>query len=143
MFYPQQPLCRTRPYDILKFSERAAGQNFVVAITSYQGYNMADGIVMNKNAVNRGLGRSVFFKTHETEERRYPEARGTNSKIPPATTSGYREERAYRSLGDDGIILPESEVEAKDVLVGKTSPPRFLRKFQFSELRKRRSAKTP
>ncbi len=126
MFYPQQPLVQTRPYGILKFSERAAGQNFVVAITSMQGYNLSDAIVMNRSAVDRGLGRSVFYKTHETEERRYPGGQHDKFEIPAPTTQGYRDERSYRFLSDDGVVLPESTVDSKDVLVGKTSPPRFL-----------------
>lgn len=126
MFYPQQPLAQSRPYGILKFSERAAGQNFVVAIASMRGYNLSDAIVMNRSAVNRGLGRSVFYKTHETEERRYPGGQRDKFEIPAPTTQGYRDERAYRFLSDDGVVLPESTVDAKDVLVGKTSPPRFL-----------------
>ncbi len=126
LFYPQQPLAHSRPYKILKFSERAAGQNFVVAITSYMGYNASDALIMNRSAVDRGLGRSVFYKTHETEERRYPGGQRDKFEIPAATAQGYRDERAYRFLSDDGIIIPESNVNSKDVLVGKTSPPRFL-----------------
>ena len=39
MYYPQQPLVQTRPYKILDFAEKAAGQNFIVAITNYYGYS--------------------------------------------------------------------------------------------------------
>ncbi len=143
MYYPQQPLVQTRPYGLLKFAEHAAGQNFVVAITTGRGYNMADAIILNKNAVDRGLGRSVFYKTHETEERRYPGGQRDKLEIPPATTHGYREEKAYRHLGEDGIIVPESSVDSKDVLVGKTSPPRFLEElsvFGVTEERKRENS---
>jgi DNA-directed RNA polymerase subunit B' len=143
MYYPQQPLVRTRPYKILKFAERAAGQNFVVAITSMQGYNMGDAIVMNRSAVDRGLGRSVFYKTYEAEERRYPGGQKDKFEIPAVTTQGYREEKAYRHLGEDGIIVPESRVSTKDVLVGKTSPPRFLEEmsvFGVMEEKKRENS---
>jgi len=143
MFYPQQPLAQTQPYKLLGFSERAAGQNFVVAITSSYGYNIGDAVVMNKNAVDRGLGRSIFYKSHESEERRYPGGQKDTFEIPAPTTSGYREEKAYRFLGEDGVISPECEVESKDVLVGKTSPPRFLEEitvFGVIEEKKRESS---
>lgn len=126
MYYPQQPLAQTRPYKLLKFGDHAAGQNFVVAVASMMGYNTSDALVMNRSAVDRGLGRSTFYKTHESEERRYPGGQHDKLEIPPVTAQGYRDEKAYRFLSDDGIILPESSVGAKDVLVGKTSPPRFL-----------------
>ena len=143
MFYPQQPLAQTKPYALLGFAERAAGQNFVVAITSSYGYNIGDAVVMNRNAVDRGLGRSVFYKTHEAEERRYPGGQKDKFEIPLPTTSGYREEKAYRFLGEDGIIPPECEIESKDVLVGKTSPPRFLEEitvFSVTEEKKRENS---
>jgi len=143
MFYPQQPLAQTQPYGLLGFAERAAGQNFIVAITSSYGYNIGDAVVMNKNAINRGLGRSVFYKSHEAEERRYPGGQKDTFEIPAPTTSGYREETAYRFLGEDGVISPECEVTAKDVLVGKTSPPRFLEEitvFGVIEEKKRESS---
>ncbi len=143
LYYPQQPLAQTRPYKLLGFSDRAAGQNFVVAITSSYGYNIGDAVVMNKNAIDRGLGRSVFYKTHETEERRYPGGQQDKFEIPLPTVSGYREERSYRFLGEDGVISPECELESKDVLVGKTSPPRFLEEitvFGVTEEKKRENS---
>ncbi len=143
MYYPQQPLVQTRPYKILKFQEHAAGQNFVVAVTSMLGYNSSDAVVMNRSAIDRGLGRTVFYKSHETEERRYPGGQHDKFEIPPVTCQGYREEKAYRFLSDDGIVLPESEVHSKDVLVGKTSPPRFLEEisvFGMVEEKKRENS---
>ena len=143
MYYPQQPLVQTRPYKILNLAERSAGQNFVVAISSYRGYNMADAVVMNRNSVDRGLGRSVFFKTYETEERRYPGGQCDKMEIPPATTTGYRGEEAYKYLGEDGIIYPECMLSSRDVLVGKTSPPRFLKEvtvFGVVEEKKRENS---
>lgn len=145
MFYPQQPLVQTRPYKLLHFRERPAGQNFIVAITSYYGYNMGDGLVMNRNAVDRSLGRSAFFKSYETEERRYPGGQKDKFEVPQPTVQGYREEQYYRHLGEDGVIVPGAEVKAKDVLVGKTSPPRFLEEvstFGISEEKKRENSIT-
>ena len=126
LFYPQAPLVTTTAYEALKFSKHASGQNLVVALTTYYGYNKQDAVVINKAAVDRGLGRSMFYKTYSDEERRYPGGQKDVFKMPPATTDGYLGEHAYAKLSEDGIIEPEMEVEEGDVLVGKVAPPRFL-----------------
>ncbi|MBN2478342.1 DNA-directed RNA polymerase subunit B [Candidatus Micrarchaeota archaeon] len=143
MYYPQQPLVQTNLYNILDFKKKAAGQNFIVALTSYHGYNMADGLVLNKSSVDRGLGRVMMFRTYETEERVYPGGQKDKIEMPDPTVVGYRGEEAYAHLGDDAIIYPEAEVSGKEVLVGKTSPPRFLEEisvFGAIEEKKRESS---
>ncbi len=126
MYYPQKPIVKTRIYDVMGFERRAAGQNFVVAVLSYKGWNMSDAVVVSKSAVDRGLARVVMFRTYETEENLYPSGYKDTIEIPSPQVSGYRGEEAYAKLDEEGIVAPETEVKAGDVLVGKTSPPRFL-----------------
>ncbi|MEM3241300.1 MAG: hypothetical protein QXV13_02510, partial [Candidatus Micrarchaeaceae archaeon] len=126
LFYPQRPIVSTKVYDDLHLEKRASGQNFVVAVATYYGYNIADAVVINKAAIDRGLGRSVFYKTYSDEERRYPGGQRDSFKIPPATTEDYLGEHAYAKLGEDGLIESGIDVSEGDVLIGKVSPPRFL-----------------
>jgi len=143
MYYPQQPMVQTKMYKALNLKNKAAGQNLVVALTSYHGYNMADAIVMNKSSVERGLERTAMFKTYSAEERIYPGGQKDKIELPTPEADGYRGEEVYRHIGEDGIILPESKVVGKDVLVGKTSPPRFLEEisvFGAIEEKKRESS---
>ncbi|MFA6048814.1 MAG: DNA-directed RNA polymerase subunit B [Candidatus Micrarchaeia archaeon] len=127
LFYPQRPLVQTGIYDTLKNYKRPSGQNFVVAVMSYKGFNMDDAIVVNRAAIDRCMGRSVFYRSYTSDERRYSGGQSDKFEVPPEYVQGYRGPDAYAKLDADGLISPETEVGEDSVLVGKTSPPRFLR----------------
>ncbi|MBU2441120.1 MAG: DNA-directed RNA polymerase subunit B, partial [Nanoarchaeota archaeon] len=124
--YPQRPLVATIANDILDQDKHPCGQNIVVAIMSYKGYNMEDAIVVNKGSVERGFGRSTYYRPVLSEELRYSGGLSDEVSIPDKDVKGYRTEHDYRFLEEDGLIYAEAVVKEGDVIIGKTSPPRFL-----------------
>jgi DNA-directed RNA polymerase subunit B' len=123
---PQRPVVQSIMSDISNYDSHPAGQNIVVAILSYKGYNMDDAVILNKSSVQRGLGRSTYYRISAAEELRYSGGLVDEVSIPEKDVKGYKSEKDYRLLEEDGIIFPEAKVREGDVIIGKTSPPRFL-----------------
>jgi len=70
LHYPQKPLVTTKVSDILNLNELPAGENVIVAIACYSGYNQEDSLIMNQSSIDRGLFNSTFYRTYRTEERK-------------------------------------------------------------------------
>ena len=69
LHYPQRPLVRSFIYDALEVYP--SGQNIVVAIMPFEGYNIEDAVVLNKESVDRGMGRSTYFRPYAATELQY------------------------------------------------------------------------
>jgi DNA-directed RNA polymerase subunit B len=136
--YPQKPIVRSFIYDTLK--NYPAGQNLVVAIMTYEGYNMEDALIFNKGGLDRGVGRSFYFKPYSTVEMNYAGGLKDEILIPDKDISGYKMESSYKSLDSDGIVYPEAFIDGGEVLIGKTSPPKFLSEARDIAVRLKKEA---
>ncbi len=126
LHYPQVPIVNTKLHKVLGFEHHPAGQNVVIAMMTWGGYNMEDGMVVNKASLERGFARSTYFRPYTTIENRYPGGQEDRIEAPTKDVTGFSEDLDYTALDEDGIVNPESWAEGDSVLVGKTSPPRFL-----------------
>ena len=63
LHYPQKRLVNTRYMHYIGNNEMPNGENAIVAIMTYTGYNQEDSIMINKAAIERGLFNLTYFKT--------------------------------------------------------------------------------
>ncbi len=127
--YPQLPLVASKVDRIIGLDKRPIGQNFLVAVMSHP-FNMEDAIVLNAASVQRGLARSTTYRSYEVEARRYPMGEVDRIEKPDSQVRGYRGDEAYAKIEEDGIVSVEAEVKGGDVIVGRSSPPRFFEEYK-------------
>ncbi|TPX72974.1 DNA-directed RNA polymerase [Spizellomyces sp. 'palustris'] len=122
LFYPQKPLATTRAMEFMHFRELPAGQNAIVAIAVYSGYNQEDSLIMSQSSIDRGLFRSMYYRVYmDTEKKVGMMASETFEK--PARDSCLRlKHGTYEKLDNDGLIAPGVRVGGEDIIIGKTVP---------------------
>lgn len=118
---PQKPLVTTKTADIINVDERGFGQNVMVAVLSYEGYNIEDALIINKASIERGLMRGSLFRIYEVEERKYVPMREDIITVPSENLIG-RSHENYNKIAEDGITWPGIDLVEDEVVVGRVSP---------------------
>ncbi len=126
LVYPELPMAETQTLEATGLATHPSGQNLVIAVLSYEGYNIEDALIVNKASLERGMGRSYFMRTYITEARKYWGGQEDIIAIPTSDIRGLRPEKAYSKLSEEGIINVEEYADSDDVLVAKISPIRFI-----------------
>ncbi|KAJ1987622.1 DNA-dependent RNA polymerase II [Dimargaris cristalligena] len=122
LYYPQKPLATTRSMEYLRFRELPAGQNAVVAILCYSGYNQEDSLIMNQSSIDRGLFRSLFYRSYMDQEKKLGMVVMESFEKPTRETTVRLKHGTYEKLEGDGLIAPGIRVSGDDIIIGKTAP---------------------
>jgi DNA-directed RNA polymerase II subunit RPB2 len=123
--YPTVPLVAPYMSKFYGAQTMLSGQNIVVAIATYGGYNQEDSIMINKASLDRGLFRSIFYRTYKDEEKKN-QSSGEEERFckpDPAITKQMRHGN-YNKLGADGFVPENVFVDNDDILIGKVVPLR-------------------
>uniref|UniRef100_A0A6C0KEV1 DNA-directed RNA polymerase n=1 Tax=viral metagenome TaxID=1070528 RepID=A0A6C0KEV1_9ZZZZ len=120
----QIPLIKSRYLEHINNEENPYGENAIVAIMCYTGYNVEDAILINEGALKRGLFRTTYYSTYEAHEEKTIE--GDSVMSEQLFTNIEDEERVekkkpghdYSKLDKFGIIKENSFVDDKTILIG-------------------------
>jgi len=113
--YPSRPMFETQMNSMLGLNELPAGETVIVAITTYSGFAQEDAIVMKRGSVQRGMFRSVIFKTYKSIRRKNKNQREEFTR--PEINE--KEKDKYLAIGEDGLPKVGSLVREGDCLIGK------------------------
>jgi DNA-directed RNA polymerase II subunit RPB2 len=124
MNYPQRPITATRYSEYTNFNTMAHGQNLIVAIATYTGYNQEDSIIFNKTSVERGMFNLTYYKNMVDAEE---ENKKTNEAIRFANPMKLAEQGKlenirfanYKKLDENGFPIPGSYIHEGDAIIGK------------------------
>jgi len=145
LYYPQKPLATTRSMEFLKFRELPAGQNAIVAIACYSGYNQEDSVIMNQSSIDRGLFRSLYYRAYMDQEKKVGASFVEQFEKPTRADTMRMKHGTYDKLDDDGIVNPGTRVSGEDIIIGKTAPmpPDAEELGQRTKLHIKRDVSTP
>lgn len=122
LYYPQKPLATTRSMEHLRFRELPAGQNAIVAILCYSGYNQEDSVIMNQSSIDRGLFRSLYYRCYTDMEKKMGVIQLEQFEKPTRDTTLRMKHGTYDKIDSDGLISPGTRVSGEDIIIGKTAP---------------------
>ena len=120
----QRPLVCSRYSQYINNNENSYGENAIVAIMCYTGYNVEDAVLINEGALKRGLFRTTYYTTYEAHEENSQSGDGSNLNTvftnieSTVNIVGTKPGYDYSKLDEFGIIRENTVVKDKTVLIG-------------------------
>ena len=129
--YAQRPLSQTWTFNNVMGTNGCLpyGENPIVALMIYSGYNQEDSVLLNEGSLKRGMFHTTVYHSYDVAEKMIDVMARTHNEFGnPATDPRFRETVTrkegynYDFLDGDGIIKVGSQVDDKTILVGILTP---------------------
>ena len=116
--YGQQPLVATKTMKYCMLDKMPHGEEAMLAIACYTGFNQEDSIIINKSSIDRGFFNTFNFRTFVEEENKQLSV-NTNEQfgIPPENSRKFGDN--YKLINNDGFPQKNTVVEPDNVIIGK------------------------
>lgn len=116
------PIVKSRYLDLINHEEHPCGFNAIVAIMSFNGYNVEDSILFNEASIKRGMFRITYYNMYEAREES-SSVRGAQrdtrfANIQKEGAIGIKPGYDYSYLDDNGLIRENTEMDDKKVVIG-------------------------
>ena len=123
LYHPQVPIVQTKGMKYNNSLDMPYGENAIVAIMSYTGYNQEDSLIFNQSAIDRGFFRADTLKKYFSEIVKNPSTSQDDIFMRPDKNkvTGMKQGN-YDKLNENGYIEEETQIENGDIIIGKVSP---------------------
>ena len=119
LYYPQRPIVTTRYKKYTDVDKLPYGINAIVAIASYSGYNQEDAVILNKSSIDRGLFKSLYFRSYEDEEENVKGNKKYFSNPLFEKNSQKIDIGKYENLDDNGFIKENTHITDNNIIISK------------------------
>lgn len=126
LHYPQRSLVNTRYMEYMHNNDMPNGENLIVAIATYTGYNQEDSIIINRSSIERGCFNLTYFKTliAKEEENDFEKLTFQNTinmvKQEGKDVANLRLAN-YKKIDNAGFPIINAHIKENDVIVGRCS----------------------
>ena len=123
LYNPQVPIVQTQGMKYNGCLDLPFGENAIVAICSYTGYNQEDSLIFNQSAIDRGFFRADTLKKESSVIEKNPSTSQDDIFTKPDRNKVVgMKQGSYEKLNDKGYVPEETEIENEDIIIGKISP---------------------
>ena len=124
--YGQTPIVKSRYLDFVSKERHPYGENAIVAIACYSGFNVEDAVIINRAALERGLFRTTYYNMYDAhEEKQNIGGASVDTRfmsIMDNNVIGLKPGYDYSHLDpESGLIKENTRVTEKVVVIGKTT----------------------
>lgn len=123
LYHPQIPIVTSRASKYTGTHVFPAGENCIVAIASYTGFNQEDSLLMNNSAIEKGLFRAQALKKYSEKIEKNPASSQTGIFMKPDRNKvdGMKDSN-YNTLTEEGYAKVETVIKDGDVIIGLVKP---------------------
>ena len=123
LYHPQRPIVTNRLAKYINTDKLPFGENCMVAIACYTGYNQEDSLVINRSALDRGLCSATSLKKGIATISKNQATTKDDMFIKPnpSQVTG-RKFGTYDKLNEKGYAPEETVLEKGDIYIGQVSP---------------------
>ena len=139
--YGQVPLTKSRYLSHVTNEEHPYGENAIVAIMCYSGYNVEDAVIINQGSLNRGLFNTTYYNMYESTEEITSSGGETTENlfmnIEKNNVVDLNAKYDYSKLDETtGLIKENTYVDDKTIVIGKASRnPAVSEKFTDNSIK--------